>query len=131
MEERTYRILLAIMAAIAAVALVVVAVRLTTSDESQAAWRSAGQIAGFLLLPIAIGGLWEWRTWGFWTLGAATAIGLVAYLPDGLFAGFWGTFLHFTAILMTVEQYLTRKQEAEEAASKPNEPSSDYTPHRR
>jgi hypothetical protein len=52
-------------------------------------------------------------------LGLATVTTLAADLPEGLFAGFWRSFPHLTTIVMTVEQYLTRKeeQEAEEQAN--------------
>jgi hypothetical protein len=133
MEQRHYRILLAIIAGIAAVVLVVRIGELAIADVDGAklGWSTGGRIIGWLLLLVAIAGLWSWRTWGFWLLGLATLVALVAAIPDGPFAAFWRTFLHLTTILLTTEQYFTRKQEAEEAASKPNQPSSDYTPHRR
>ncbi len=133
MEERHYRILLAIIGGIAAVVLVVRIgeLALADTDGAKLGWSTGGRIVGLLLLPLAICALWSWRTWGFWLLGLAALVAFAAAIPDGLFAAFWRTFLHLTTILLTTEQYFTRKQEAEEAASKPNQPSSDYTPHRR
>jgi hypothetical protein len=133
MEERHYRMLLAILGGIAAMVLVVRIGELTAADAEGAklGWTSGGRIVGLVLLLVAIAGLWSWRNWGFWLLGLATLVALAAAIPDGLFAAFWRSFLHLTTILLTTEQYFTRKQEAEEAASKPDQPSSDYTPRPR
>ena len=95
MEERHYRILLAIIGGIAAVVLVVRIGELAIADADGAklGWTTGGRIVGLALLPVAIAGLWSWRTWGFWLLGLATLVALVAAIPDGLFAAFWRTFL--------------------------------------
>jgi hypothetical protein len=132
MEERHYRILLAIIGGIAAVAMIVRIVGLASADPGTvAATRDIGRIAGLALLLVAIIGLWSWRTWGFWLLGLGFVVAFAAATPEGIFAAFWRSFLHLTTILLTVEQYLTRKQEAEEANSKPDHPSDDYTPRAR
>ena len=117
MDERIYRILLVAMAALQLAVLGTVTVPLLdgTSESEPSLVRIAIRVIGYLLVPVAITGLWNWQRWGKVMLGVATAIAVVADLPDGLFATFWRLFPLVIIIGLTVEQHLSRAEAEEEA----------------
>jgi hypothetical protein len=117
MDERIYRILLVVMAALQLVILGTVTVPLLmgTSESEPSLVRIAIRVIGYLLVPVAILGLWNWQRWGQVMLGIALAIAVVADLPDGLFATFWRLLPLVIIIGLTVEQYLGRVEAEEEA----------------
>lgn len=117
MEENYYRIWLAILATVAILVLGGLAIASSLPNPQQPAGFSARDIirlVGYGLLAVAAIGLWSWHTWGFWMLGLATLLTFGSDVPSGLFAAFWRSFLHLTMILLTIEQYYTRKAEDEE-----------------
>jgi hypothetical protein len=115
MEERTYRILLVVLTGLVILNLATIGFGLfrETGEEDTYDYQPIARLIGYGLLPVAMIGLWSWKPWAFWVLGLATVTTLAADLPEGLFAGFWRSFPHLTTIVMTVEQYLTRKEEKE------------------
>jgi hypothetical protein len=117
MDERIYRILLVVMAALQLVILGTVTVPLLreTSESEPSLVRIAIRVIGYLLVPVAILGLWNWQRWGQVMLGVAMAIAALADLPDGLFATFWRLLPLVIIIGLTVEQYLGRAEAEEEA----------------
>lgn len=117
MDERIYRILLVVMTALQLVILGTVSVPLLmgTSESEPSLVRIAIRVIGYLLVPVAIMGLWNWQRWGQVMLGIALAIAVVADLPDGLFATFWRLLPLVIIIGLTVEQYLGRIEAEEEA----------------
>lgn len=127
MDERIYRILLVALAALQLVILGTVTAPLlgATGESAPSLVRIAIRAIGYLLVPVAIAGLWNWERWGRVTLGIATAIAVAVDLPDGLFAAFWRLFPLLIIIGLTVEQYLSRA-EAEEEAKAAEHPKSPY-----
>jgi hypothetical protein len=117
MDERIYRILLVVMAALQLVILGTVTMPLLigTSESEPSLVRIAIRVIGYLLVPVAILGLWNWQRWGQVMLGVAMAIAALADLPDGLFATFWRLLPLVIIIGLTVEQYLGRAEAEEEA----------------
>ena len=118
MEERTYRILLLILTGLVILNLVTIGLGWfrEAGDEDAYAYQPIARLIGYGLLPVAVAGLWNFRAWAFWVLGLAAVVTLAADVPEGMFAAFWRSFPHLTVIVMTVEQYLTRKEEAAEQA---------------
>jgi hypothetical protein len=117
MDERIYRILLVAMTALQLVILGTVTLPLFSGagDSEPSLVRIAIRAVGYLLVPVAIVGLWNWERWGQVVLGIATAIAVAADLPDGLFATFWRLFPLVIIIGLTVEQHLGKAEEEEEA----------------
>jgi len=119
MEERQFRIILALLA-LTAVAVFTIGIVSVVTDNTAGERVSAHhivQLVAMSLLPIAAIGLWWWRRWAFWMLGLATALALVAALPDGIFAAVWCSFLHLTTILLVAEQYYARQESEAENRS--------------
>jgi hypothetical protein len=130
MDERLYRIFLASLAGLAVVMFVVGVVSLAIAPADSLPAREIVKLIGIGLLPVAAGGLWWWQRWGFWALGLATLVVLGAGIPDGLFAALWRSILHFTMILCTVEQYVSRYRPDDKGRGKdrPKQTSSSAKP---
>ena len=124
MEERQFRVVLSLLALVAVLVIATRIASLTMSEPNGGDNLSgtAVQIVGFCLLAVAATGLSGWRTWGFWTLGLATAVTLAAAVTEGLLAAIWLSMLHLTTILLVTEHYFARKEtEMEE------EPTGDHS----
>ncbi|MCU0880501.1 MAG: hypothetical protein MUF06_22245 [Pirellulaceae bacterium] len=117
MDERIYRILLVAMAVLQLAILGTVTVPLLNgpAENEPSLVRIAIRVVGYLLVPVAIMGLWNWQRWGQVMLGIALAIASVADLPDGVFAMFWRLLPLLIIIGLTVEQHLSRAEAEEEA----------------
>jgi hypothetical protein len=126
-DERVYRILLVCLTAVQLLILVTVTAPLLSgvTESEPSLVRIAIRTVGYLLVPVAVFGLWNWERWGRVTLGIATAIAVLADLPDGLFATFWRLLPLWIIIGLTVEQHLSRA-EAEEEAKAAENPKSPY-----
>ena len=84
MDERIYRILLVCLTAVQLLILVTVSAPLLSgsSEGEPSLVRIAIRTVGYLLVPVAVAGLWNWERWGRITLGIATAIAVPLALDD-------------------------------------------------
>jgi hypothetical protein len=121
MEERHYRLLLAVVTGLAILNLGAMTAGLFREDAAGGGFsiRFAFRLLGYGLLVIAAAGLWNWNSWAFWLLGLATLTTIGANLADGLQTAFWRIVPHLTMILLTAEQYYTRKEEEEAENANP------------